>query len=92
MTALGALTHGRPDDVRVENPILTRNPYLLADSTWGWVYVLHGLSAVGLVGLIIAHVYFAVLPEKWWMTMSMIAGWITRRKTISSTTNRIAGG
>ena len=28
----------------------------------------------------IAHVYFAVRPEKWWITKSMIFGWITRRQ------------
>ena len=35
---------------------------------------------VGLVGLIIAHVYFAVRPDKWWITKGMIFGWITRRQ------------
>jgi len=39
-----------------------------------------GLAGVGLVGLVIAHVYFAVRPEKWWITKSMILGWITRRQ------------
>ncbi len=33
-----------------------------------------------LVGLVIAHVYFAVRPEKWWITKSMILGFITRRQ------------
>jgi cytochrome b subunit of formate dehydrogenase len=79
LAAFGVILTGLLMMVRVENPIFSRNPYLLADSTWGWVYVLHGLSAVGLVGMIIAHVYFAVLPEKRWMTMSMIAGWITKK-------------
>ena len=41
---------------------------------------LDGLAGVGLVGLVIAHVYFAVRPEKWWITKSMILGWITRRQ------------
>ena len=31
-------------------------------------------------GLVIAHVYFAVRPDKWWITKSMILGWITRRQ------------
>ncbi len=30
--------------------------------------------------MIMAHVYFAVRPEKWWMTRSMIKGWITREE------------
>jgi hypothetical protein len=27
-------------------------------------------------------VYFAIRPEKWWITKSMIFGWITRRQYI----------
>lgn len=64
--------------VRVQTPLWTRNPYLLSEGTWGIVYVIHGLSAVGLVTLVMAHVYFAVLPEKRWMTRAMIYGWIRR--------------
>jgi hypothetical protein len=44
------------------------------------MYVAHGFAGVGLVGLVIAHVYFAVRPDKWWITNSMIFGWITRRQ------------
>jgi cytochrome b subunit of formate dehydrogenase len=66
--------------VRVRTPFFTRNPYLLADTTWGWTYVAHGMAGVVLVGLVIAHVYFAVRPDKWWITKSMILGWITRRQ------------
>ena len=65
---------------RVKTPFLTRNPYLLGDAAWGVTYVAHGLAGVALVGLVIAHVYFAVRPEKWWITKSMILGWITRRQ------------
>jgi formate dehydrogenase subunit gamma len=65
---------------RVRTPFFTRNPYVLGDATWGYLYVLHGLAGVTLVGLVIAHVYFAVRPEKWWITKSMVLGWITRRQ------------
>ena len=65
---------------RVRTPLFTRNPYLFGDGAWGFTYVTHGLAGVGLVGLVIAHVYFAVRPEKWWITKSMILGWITRRQ------------
>jgi len=64
---------------RIQTPFFTRNPYILADSTAGFTYVLHGLAGVGLVGLVIAHVYFAVRPDKWWITKGMIFGWIPRR-------------
>jgi hypothetical protein len=29
---------------------------------------------------VIAHVYFAIRPEKWWITKAMIFGFITRRQ------------
>ena len=65
---------------RIDTPILGRNPYFLADTTWGYVYVIHGLVGVSLVGLTIAQVYFAARPEKWWITKAMLVGWITRRQ------------
>ena len=66
---------------RIRNPIFTpRNPYLMGDPAWGFTYVLHGLAGVGFVGLIIAHIYFALRPEKLWITKSMILGYITRRQ------------
>ena len=64
--------------VRVDTPFWTRNPYLLADSTWGVVYVLHGLSGVALITMVMAHIYFAIRPEKLWITRSMVYGWIRR--------------
>ena len=80
VTALGAVTSGVLMMSRVKTPFLTRNPYLLGDATWGVTYVAHGLAGVALVGLVIAHVYFAIRPEKWWITKAMIFGWITRRQ------------
>jgi len=64
---------------RVRTPVFDRNPYLFSDQTWGVTYVLHGLAGVGFVGLVIAHIYFALRPEKLWITKSMIFGWVTRR-------------
>ena len=64
---------------RVRTPLFARNPYVLSDPTWGVTYVLHGVASVSLVGLVIAHVYFAVRPDKWWITKAMLVGWITRR-------------
>jgi formate dehydrogenase subunit gamma len=80
VTALGAVLSGVLMMSRVRTPFLTRNPYLLSDGTWGVTYVAHGLAGVALVGLVIAHVYFAIRPEKWWITKAMILGWITRRQ------------
>ena len=64
----------------VRNSITTRNPYILSDLTWSFTYVAHGLMGVGFVGLVIAHVYFALRPEKLWITRAMIFGFITRRQ------------
>jgi cytochrome b subunit of formate dehydrogenase len=48
--------------------------------TWGLMYVLHGLAGVGFVTLIMAHVYFAIRPEKFFLTKSMFVGWISKEK------------
>ena len=65
---------------RIGTPIFGNNPYLLGEATWGYVYVFHGLTGLSLVGLVGAHVYFALRPTKWWVTNSMILGWVTRRR------------
>lgn len=66
--------------LRLETPFWSANPYLLGDSSWGVVYVLHGLSGVALISLVITHIYFAIRPDKWWITKSMIFGWIGREE------------
>jgi len=63
---------------RVRTILFPRNPYLFGDMTWGLMYVLHGLAGVGLIALVIVHVYFAVRPEKLAITKSMIVGWMSR--------------
>src|SRR3972149_706158 len=57
-----------------------RNPYILSDDTWGVIYVVHGVGSVALITLIMAHLYFAVRPEKRWITLSMLYGWISRAR------------
>jgi cytochrome b subunit of formate dehydrogenase len=63
---------------RVRTIFFARNPYLFSDMTWGLMYVLHGLAGVGLIALVIVHVYFAVRPEKLAITQSMIFGSMSR--------------
>lgn len=63
---------------RIRTPIFTRNPYLFGDMTWGLMYVLHGLAGVGLIALIMAHIYFALRPEKFVLTKAMIFGSLDR--------------
>lgn len=80
LTTVAAIATGLLMMVRVDTPLWARNPYLLSDGVWGIVYVLHGLAGVALIGLIAAHIYFAVRPEKRWMTWAMVRGWITREE------------
>jgi cytochrome b subunit of formate dehydrogenase len=65
---------------RVRTPFFERNPYLFSDMTWGWMYVLHGLAGVGFVALVTVHIYMAIRPEKFFITKSMIFGWMSREK------------
>ncbi len=63
---------------RVRTIFFPRNPYLFSDMTWGMMYVLHGLAGVGLIALIMVHIYFGIRPEKRPITKSMIFGWMSR--------------
>ncbi|MGB6828745.1 MAG: hypothetical protein WBE41_11935, partial [Terracidiphilus sp.] len=53
-------------------------PYLFSDMTWGLMYVLHGLAGIGLIALVMMHVYMGIRPEKLPITKSMIFGWMSR--------------
>ena len=64
---------------RVRTPFLTRDPYIFfGDATWGWMYVLHGLAGVGFITMVMAHIYFAIRPEKLELTKGMIFGSVSR--------------
>lgn len=78
LVTIAAVVTGLLMMVRIDTPFWAGNPYLFSDGTWGFLYVLHGLSGVALIGLVAAHVYFAIRPEKRWITWSMVRGWISR--------------
>lgn len=63
---------------RIEQPLFARNSYLLADETWGLVYVAHGMLSALFVMLTLTHIYFAVRPDKIWLTKAMITGTVDR--------------
>jgi len=69
--------------LRIDTPIIPRNDTFLTEGDWGIVYALHGFSAVLFVTLTITHIYFAVRPEKLWITKSMIFGWVSRSDYLS---------
>jgi len=52
----------------------------LSEATLGLVFFTHGISTLGLIGVICLHVYFALRPEKLFYTRSMIKGWISREE------------
>jgi formate dehydrogenase subunit gamma len=64
--------------LKIDTPLWRRNPYLLADYQWGWIYVVHGLAAMALITMVMIHVYFALRPDEWRLTRSMFRGWISR--------------
>jgi cytochrome b subunit of formate dehydrogenase len=68
--------------VKIDTPWWRRNPYWLADSSWGVVYVFHDLAALSLVTLVIVHVYFALRPEKLLFLRAMLRGWISREEYV----------
>ena len=80
VSGLTAIVTGILMMLRIDTWFGAANPYLLdiTDSSWGVVYVVHGVSGVALFGLIITHIYFAIRPDKWWITKSMIYGFISR--------------
>jgi cytochrome b subunit of formate dehydrogenase len=78
LTGLAVILTGVFMMFRVRTPIFPRNPYLFGDMTWGLMYVLHGLAGVGLIALTMAHVYFALRPEKFDITKSMVFGTMSR--------------
>jgi len=65
---------------KVDTPFWQRDPYWLSTENWGLVYALHGLAAMALVTMIIIHIYFALRPDEWHLTRSMLRGWITRKE------------
>jgi len=78
LAGLSAMVTGVFMMSRVRTIFFPRNPYLFSDMTWGLMYVLHGLAGVGLIALVMVHVYFAIRPEKLDITKSMIFGSMRR--------------
>ena len=84
VVTIGAVVTGVLMMFRIDNFLLPQNMYLFSDATWGWIYVIHGVCGIGLIFLVIAHVYFAIRPEKRWMTWSMINGRIDRDRYLEN--------
>ncbi|MDZ7768254.1 MAG: cytochrome b/b6 domain-containing protein [Woeseiaceae bacterium] len=56
----------------------------LSEAALGWMFFLHGLSTVLLVGMIALHIYFGVRPEKLFYLRAMIKGWISKDELVAN--------
>jgi len=60
--------------VKIDTSFWKRDPAVLSDLSWGYIYVAHGAAALVLLFLVILHVYFAILPEHRAFLRAMIVG------------------
>lgn len=77
---LVAIATGLVMMVGIDGPFWERNPYIISESSRGLVYVLHGFAGLFSITMVMVHIYYAVRPEKLYMTRSMIRGWISREE------------
>jgi formate dehydrogenase subunit gamma len=66
--------------LKIDTQVWRRNPYWFSNDTWGIIYAVHGLAAMALVAMTMIHVYFALRPDEWYLTRSMLRGWISRKE------------
>ena len=66
--------------LKIDTPLWRRNPYWFESDTWGVIYSVHGFASMGLLTLVMIHIYFALRPEEWWLTRSMFRGYISRKE------------
>lgn len=66
--------------IGIDGPLWERNPFLISEASRGLVFVLHGFAGLISITMIMVHIYFAVRPEKLYMTRSMLRGWISREE------------
>ena len=66
--------------IGIDGPFWERNPFIISESSRGLVFVLHGFAGLISITMIMVHIYFAIRPEKMYMTRSMLRGWISREE------------
>lgn len=66
--------------LKIDTPLWRRDPYWFSSDIWGIIYVVHGLAAMAMIAMIMIHVYFALRPDEWHLTRSMVRGWITGKE------------
>jgi len=76
---LGVIVSGILMFLQIETPWWERSNSM-PEATLGLVFFIHGISTLGLIGVLCLHIYFALRPEKLFYTRSMISGWISREE------------
>jgi cytochrome b subunit of formate dehydrogenase len=66
--------------LKIDTPFWRRNPYWFSNDTWGIIYAVHGFAAMAMVTMIMIHIYFALRPDEWHLTRSMLRGWISAKE------------
>ena len=74
LTTLALLATGLPMLIKLDTLFWQRNPGILSDVQWGYVYVVHGFASLLLLFLLLLHLYFSVLPEHRKLLVSMLSG------------------
>ena len=80
IVVLVAIVTGLIMMIGIDGPFWERNPFIISESSRGLVFVLHGFAGLISITMIMVHIYFAVRPEKLYMTRSMLRGWISREE------------
>lgn len=73
-TVLALVATGLAMLFKIDTTFWRRDPAVLSDATWGYIYVIHGAASLVLLFLVILHIYFAILPEHRAFLRAMIAG------------------
>ncbi len=66
--------------LKIDTPFWRRNPYWFSADTWGVIYVIHGFAAMAIVAIVIVHLYFALVPDSWYLLRAMLRGWISGKE------------
>ena len=75
--AANARDVARAEEGGLSGPLLGR--LAISDRKWNdMIAGLHDVAALLLITMVMAHIYFALRPEKLFFTRSMVLGWITR--------------
>jgi cytochrome b subunit of formate dehydrogenase len=80
LVVLVAIATGLVMMVDIDSPFWDKNPFIISAGSMGLVFVLHGFAGLFSITMIIVHFYFAVRPQKMYMTRSMLRGWINRKE------------